>query len=851
MDVITTESVKWADVKSFDDILRSQNLDTPQNEVKLMSFIEAHFARTRGSQINNPTETNLPEALDQGKSQLEPWSAKIHHIIQSLMRGLEFSELHHRQESIHDHFEGTFQWVYEPPQDADRPWDSFATWLTEGRSIYWITGKAGSGKSTLMRMLHESERTLDLLKTWCSGVPLVTASFFFWNSGSDIQMSQDGLLRSVLLQIIEQRLRQNNCEILKEKLVVFAMMQKSIQTFHFKDLLQLFRFVIEDAEVSIKFFLLLDGLDEFDGDKSKLVSLIHTLGKYEHVKVCVSSRPWTVFEDGFRQQPSLMLQHLTHNDILMYTRETLRKEPAFRELSWGDPSNASELIRSITRKASGVFLWVVLTVDSLIKGLTEGDRVKDLEARLDEIPEELEDLFRKMLHGLKGRYFQDAARIFQIHRARRWRGFGGQAGARLPLLVYAFADEHGADLDGTVKWPPKGLTAKECFMISISTKRRINSRCNGLLEIEEPYVNTRETWSTRNKQLDSLISEAEAGNPNAFPMLDSLGHSLARVSVQYLHRTVKDYLETSAIRRSIESSAPTEGEHYWVLSLCLGYIMLWRNSVDAQLKLRSGSSPAPPGASAFPPGCPSIDSSTDTTADMELFEPTLFVAECGEESRRMLENCLEHASGFLPSSLKTHMRLLDALGAALFDDGAANMEFNQPKTLRTVIWEYKRRGFIFEDFLSLAVHCNLFEYVAAKISCLAPEERTATASRLLVIAALKRGQLLKKPRHSQTDKPGRVTESPSLKQASESLETAERDWSLLDQEEAAPSFHMMQVLMRHGADPDVPAFGISSRRIIDMRRWELVNSTNFQKIVESLDSAKYDSLPSLGWKLNP
>lgn len=593
----------------------------------------------------------------------------------------------------------------------------------------------------------------------------------------------------------------------------------------------------------------MDGLDEFDGDKSKLVSLIHTLGKYEHVKVCVSSRPWTVFEDGFRQQPSLMLQHLTHNDILIYTRETLKKEPAFRELSWGDPSNASELIRNITRKASGVFLWVVLTVDSLIKGLTDGDRVQDLEARLDEIPEELEDLFRKMLHGLKGRYFQDAARLFQIHRATRWRGFGRHTEASLPLLVYAFADEHGTDPDGTVKWPPKGLTAKECFMISISMKRRINSRCNGLLEIEEPYANNRETWSTRNKQLDSLISEAEAGNPNAFPMLDSLGHSLARASVKYLHRTVKDYLETSAIRRNIESSAPTEGEHYWVLSLCLGYIMLWRNSVDAQLNLRSENSAAPPDASVFPPGSPSRYSSTDTTAEIELFEPTHFVAVCGEESKHMLENCLEHASGFLPRSLETHTRLLDALGAALFAGGAANMEFNQPKTLRTAIWEYKRRGFIFEDFLSLAVHCNLFEYVEAKISCLAPEERTATASRLLVTAALKRSQLLKKPRHSQADNPGRVAKSDSLKQASEPIGTEERDWNLLDQEEATPSFHMVQVLMRHGANPDVPAFGVSARRIVDIwRRWELVNSTNFQKIVECLDSAKYGALPSLEWK---
>lgn len=849
MDFISTESVKWADAKSFDDILRSHNLDTPQNEAKLMGFIEAHFSRTSDRHIKDFSETTLPEALDQGKSKLEPWSVKSHHIIQSLTRGLSFSEMHQRQESIHDNFEGTFQWIYEPPRDVDRPWDSFARWLTQGHGIYWITGKAGSGKSTLMRMLHENERTVDLLQTWCSDFPLVTCSFFFWNSGSKMQMSQDGLLRSVLLQIIEQRLQHENCDTLKEKLVVFAMMQESLQNFQFKDLLQLFRFVIEDAGKSIKFFLILDGLDEFDGDKSKLVSLIHTLGKYDHVKVCISSRPWTVFEDGFRQQPSLMLQHLTHHDILLYTREKLKKEPAFRELSWGDPSNASELIRSITRKASGVFLWVVLTVDSLIKGLTDGDRVKDLEARLDEIPEELEDLFRKMLHGLEGRYFQDAARLFQIHRATRWRGFGGHAGARLPLLVYGFADEHGTDLDTTSKWPPRALSAKECFMISVSMKRRINSRCNGLLEIGDSDANIKYMWSTQYKQLDSLISEAEAGNQSVLPTLDSLGRSLARFSVQYLHRTVKDYLETPAIRRSIESSAPTEEEDYWVLSLSLGYIMLWRNSVEAQLKLQRERAPTPPDSSISPSGGPPEVWSANITETMELFEPTQFVADCGQDSKPMLEHCLQHAVGFLPSRLQSHVRLLDALGAALFEGGMAEVECNQQTNLRTAIWEYERVGFVFEDFLSLAVHCNLFEYVAVKLSCLPPEVQVATASRLLVVAALKGGQLLKKTALPHQENASGVVElSGDFEHATECSVTTKNDWSVLDQEGANPSLHMMQVLMDHGADPEFKAFGFSARRIVDLRRWELVDSPNFREIVHIFDAAKDASGPSLGGK---
>lgn len=246
MDSLTAESVKWADVKSFDDVLRSHNLDMPQNEARLIGHLEQHSSTSRARNINDSTGPTLFQTLAQGKPKLEPWSMKSHHIIQSLIRVLSFSEMHQRQESIHDSFEGTFQWIYYPPRTVDRPWDSFSTWLTEGRGIYWITGKAGSGKSTLMRMLHGNKRTIDLLQSWSRGSPLITASFFFWNSGSKMQMSQDGLLRSVLQQIIEQRLKQEGCETLKEKLVAFKMMQASLHTFQFKDLLQLFRLAIEE-----------------------------------------------------------------------------------------------------------------------------------------------------------------------------------------------------------------------------------------------------------------------------------------------------------------------------------------------------------------------------------------------------------------------------------------------------------------------------------------------------------------------------------------------------------------------------------------------------------------------------
>lgn len=835
MDLSAAESVKWVDVKSFDDIMRSHKLDTSRNEMRLMGFIKTSNISERVMLRNEAFGTNFAEAFDQEDPKLEPWSEKSCDIIGCLIRSLWFSEMHQRRETICDNFEGTFKWIYYPPRDVDRPWHSFSTWLTEGLGIYWITGKAGSGKSTLMRMLHENKRTIELLRTWCCDLPLVTASFFFWNSGSKMQMSQDGLLRSVLVQMVEQRLQQGNCDTLKEKLVIFSTMQVSLHDFQFKDLLRLFRLVIEDGATATKFFLILDGLDEFEGEKSQLVSLIHTVGKYEHVKVCVSSRPWTIFEDGFCQQPSLVLQHLTHHDILIYAREKLSKEPAFREMSWADPSNASELIRSITRKASGVFLWVVLTVDSLIKGLADGDRVKDLEARLEEMPEELEDLFRKMLHGLEGRYFQDAARLFQIHRATRWPGFGGRVGTRLPLLVYGFADEHGADHDATSKWPPKALTAKERFMVSVSMKRRINSRCNGLLEIDHPVTFTDRTWSdAKGKQLDSWIAEAETGNQSVLPKLNSYGIYLAKTSVQYLHRTVKDYLETPDIWRSIESSAPTEGDDYWIISLCLGSIMLWKNVREDEMKSRTQTQPTLQHPSALPARMPSAGSSLYANASMQLSEPMSLLADQGEDSQLMLENCLKHAIGFLPNGLQTHTRLLDALGAVLFEVPTAEVECNQPRALHSAIWTNLSPRFVFEDFLSLAAHCNLFEYVTAKISFLSPADQRTTASRLLVIVTMKRGQWLRIATSSQQENVNIVAESGAPRIAPES--SATKDYELY-----ADNRKMMQILLQYGADPDFQAYGTSARQVIDHRRWELAGSLDVQSILQSFDSASNSS----------
>ena len=118
------------------------------------------------------------------------------------LESLYFPEIHARQEEIVDAHKETFQWVFEQAESRLRPWDSFVEWLESGSRTYWISGKAGSGKSTLMNHVCQHPQTQHYLKTWSAGRSIVTPKFFFWHPGSAMQKSSQGLLRSLVYQIL-------------------------------------------------------------------------------------------------------------------------------------------------------------------------------------------------------------------------------------------------------------------------------------------------------------------------------------------------------------------------------------------------------------------------------------------------------------------------------------------------------------------------------------------------------------------------------------------------------------------------------------------------------------------------
>ncbi|KAF8851978.1 hypothetical protein BDZ45DRAFT_600666, partial [Acephala macrosclerotiorum] len=340
----------------------------------------------------------------------------------SILRQLQYSAMTSRYEDVIEAHPKTFEWAFCDSTAEQCSWSNLSHWLQRGNGVYWICGKAGSGKSTLMKHIFDDERTTTFLKTWAGSTPLVIATFFFWNSGTTEQRSQKGLLRSLLFQILSRHpdlipivapelwASLYSRSITKEE----PLQRIPLEGCTLRRLKEMFRALLNQKMCDIKICLLIDGLDEFDGDHDEISTFFNEVASFPGIKVCLSSRPWPVFEELFLDCPKLRLQDLTHRDIKHYVSDKMRRNAAFQRLGMEEPKEAPALIEEIVEKAKGVFVWVKLVVQSLLNGLRNQDELSDLKSRLRNLPEEIKPLYRQLLKLVEPLYVPWASRAFQI-----------------------------------------------------------------------------------------------------------------------------------------------------------------------------------------------------------------------------------------------------------------------------------------------------------------------------------------------------------------------------------------------------------------------------------------------------
>lgn len=206
-----------------------------------------------------------------------------------------------RLESVSQAESGTFSCILEDP---DRLLDmepelhvSFTEWLASGLGVFHIAGKPGAGKSTLMKLLVTHKETKRLLEEWAGGKDLLFANFFIWRLGDKDQKTWDGMVGSLLYDIVRQvpsvtkLLFPNHWQ--REKMH-FCLRANYVIVLSEAEIREAFEKLINDSEVHEKYRICfgIDGLDEFDEPTSSYWDLAQRIKNWserssENIKLCV------------------------------------------------------------------------------------------------------------------------------------------------------------------------------------------------------------------------------------------------------------------------------------------------------------------------------------------------------------------------------------------------------------------------------------------------------------------------------------------------------------------------------------------------------------------------------------
>ncbi|KAK4446037.1 hypothetical protein QBC34DRAFT_470643 [Podospora aff. communis PSN243] len=330
--------------------------------------------------------------------------------------------------------EKTFDWVFRPGEGQN--WSDFPAWLRSPNQLYWITGKAGSGKSTLMKFISQPAETTGVVRYAIKVVsPARWAASCLFDGSEQLKPFSDRDLEEMLVQTV-RHLEQLGCALC----------------------------------------LFVDGLDEFEGDPKALVCVLRRIIQDTPTKLCASSRPWQYFQDSFGSGPSLRVKDLTLRDIENFITDRFLDDDNFARVRTLELKCAAQLVSEVGNKSSGVFLWVHLVVTSLLDGMREGDSISDLQRRLEELPPDLEHLYDKILG--------DAPNPLHLKKMAQYMKLVDSALEPLPLLLLSFADEDDPDFAIKSKLIVDGQLDEKIVEARLAQmERRVKSRCKGLLEV--------------------------------------------------------------------------------------------------------------------------------------------------------------------------------------------------------------------------------------------------------------------------------------------------------------------------------------------------------------------------------
>ncbi|KAK3701676.1 hypothetical protein LTR37_015328 [Vermiconidia calcicola] len=468
---IRTDLQQMEQRKSFDD-LRAHNTNVERWFSMLLE---------RQQELSTVTQTGF-DAIEQKRRR------------DKFLQSLYFPEIDTRRNNITETDEGTFEWLFDMNGKKERKWADFGEWLRNDGPLYWICGKAGAGKSTLMAHIADDSRTEERLKVWSRDCPLYMLSFYFWRPGSELQTSTVGLLRGLLHQLCKAM--PAAVEVVMRGLDIQV---ECIPTWTIK-LLRPAIIAAISAASGARFCFFIDGLDEYVGRYYDVLQVISALSDLGNVKCCVSSRPEIEIMRKLAKFPRLQLQDLNYDDICSFVAQTLPDE----ELPGSDNSS---LRLSIVDRAEGVFLWAALVAAAVLRGAIAGDDDAVLRKRIEQAPQILESLFEDMFQKIDELHRESLAFYLRCVDAFRGKTSSCPLVRAMTSIAVITAAKMPVDEDvGTY-----GSFVRLCER----TETQIIAQSAGLLQIQSNIWQTGLAPSAWLEAEDHYVNSAAAGDKDA------------------------------------------------------------------------------------------------------------------------------------------------------------------------------------------------------------------------------------------------------------------------------------------------------------------------------------------------
>jgi hypothetical protein len=353
-----------------------------------------HIDEIRKKQI----ETESQKDIEQRKSK----------ILESLVHGNPFT----RENDILNKHDGTFEWIFDEGPETG---STFLSWLRSDGGIFWIQGKPGSGKSTLIKFLCTSTDRIDQsLQRPATAKAYVFYSFYFWLAdGAKLQNTERGLLCSLLCQFLDTSWTLDSSYLTDARL-----RQKKTQgNWDFVELRSLVLLAADTLLTDCSVCVFVDALDECQPeDLARVLILIKQLSS-RGVNVCVSSRPEQRIINKLEADATeiLKVDLYTKNDITRFVQDEF--EAVDLGVGTLSPQDLEHLADQIVGHADGVFLWATLMAKDVCKGIENGDDFCQLFDRTRQTSGDLDALYQNMLSRIGpdlGIYMAEAGSYFSL-----------------------------------------------------------------------------------------------------------------------------------------------------------------------------------------------------------------------------------------------------------------------------------------------------------------------------------------------------------------------------------------------------------------------------------------------------